>query len=185
MKNKASRKSSESPEIMKKVRYIEEKQLMQKFLYEVGHDSGFITYGEAEVRRLMNNGAVRTVLLSEELDLFRVTVNAVHAASKSSIPLRARTCKPSSRDSPVKSGRMPAPSYTISDKKDIVDDIAELAANQPRSRSHQHRDRRGSDAKECFRRHCGVSAIQDTVSRYLPYSKVPPPPLSVDQKFSI
>ena len=63
-----------APEIMRKVRYIEEKEVMQKFLYEVGHDTGLITYGEAEVRRLLQNGAVRTVLLSEDLDLVRVTV---------------------------------------------------------------------------------------------------------------
>ena len=37
-----------APEIMRKVRYIEEKEVMQKFLYEVGHDTGMITYGEAK-----------------------------------------------------------------------------------------------------------------------------------------
>ena len=58
-----------APEIMKKVRYVEEKEIMQ-IHYEVSHDSGFITYGEAEVRRLMNSGAVRTVLLKSSL--FRV-----------------------------------------------------------------------------------------------------------------
>ena len=63
-----------APEIMRKVRYIEEKEIMQKFLYEVGHDTGLITYGEGEVRRLLQNGAVRTVLMSEDLDLVRVTV---------------------------------------------------------------------------------------------------------------
>jgi peptide chain release factor subunit 1 len=63
-----------APEIMKKVRYIEEKNIMQKFLYEVGHDSGFITYGEGEVRRLLQAGAVRTLILSEDVDLIRVTV---------------------------------------------------------------------------------------------------------------
>ena len=56
-----------APEIMKKVRYIEEKEIMQKFLYEVGHDTGMITYGEAEVRRLLQIGAVRLLILSEEL----------------------------------------------------------------------------------------------------------------------
>ena len=30
-----------APEIMRKVRYIEEKEVMQKFLYEVGHDTGY------------------------------------------------------------------------------------------------------------------------------------------------
>jgi len=63
-----------APEIMKKVRYIEEKNIMQKFLYEVGHDTGLITYGESEVRRLLQSGAVRSLLMSEELDLVRVTV---------------------------------------------------------------------------------------------------------------
>ena len=63
-----------APEIMRKVRYIEEKEVMQKFLYEVGHDTGMITYGEPEVRRLLQSGAVRTVLMSEDLDLVRVTV---------------------------------------------------------------------------------------------------------------
>ncbi|NLD66381.1 MAG: peptide chain release factor aRF-1, partial [Crenarchaeota archaeon] len=64
-----------APEIMKKVRYIEEKEIMQKFLYEVGHDSGLITYGESEVRRLILAGAVRMVLLSEEIDLVRLNIS--------------------------------------------------------------------------------------------------------------
>ena len=63
-----------APEIMKKVRYIEEKEIMQKFLYEVGHDTGLITYGEAEVRRVLEMGSVRLLLLSEGVDLSRVTI---------------------------------------------------------------------------------------------------------------
>ena len=56
-----------APEIMKKVRYIEEKAIMQKFLYEVGHDTGMITYGEAEVRRLLQAGAVRLLYCQRAL----------------------------------------------------------------------------------------------------------------------
>jgi len=63
-----------APEIMRKVRYIEEKQVMQQFLYELGHDTGMITYGEAEVRRALEAGAVRILLISEKVDLLRVTV---------------------------------------------------------------------------------------------------------------
>ena len=63
-----------APEIMRKVRYIEEKQIMQKFLYEVGHDTGLITYGEAEVRRALQSGMVRTLLISESFDMQRVTI---------------------------------------------------------------------------------------------------------------
>ncbi|MEM3623618.1 MAG: peptide chain release factor aRF-1 [Candidatus Bathyarchaeia archaeon] len=63
-----------APEIMRKVRYIEEKQVMQQFLYEIGHDTGMATYGEQEVRKALEAGAVRTLLLSEGLDIVRVKV---------------------------------------------------------------------------------------------------------------
>ena len=63
-----------APEIMRKIRYIEEKKIMQQFLYEVGHDTGMATYGEEEVRKALEAGAIRTLLLSEGLDIARVTV---------------------------------------------------------------------------------------------------------------
>jgi peptide chain release factor subunit 1 len=118
-----------APEIMKKVRYIEEKQVMQKFLYEVGHDTGMITYGEGEVRRLLNSGAVRTLLMSEELDLVRVTVkcSACNYEEQHTVKSKdlagfeqALTGKPCAQ--------CKAPSYTIIDKKDVVDDLGDLAA---------------------------------------------------------
>ncbi len=117
-----------APEIMKKVRYIEEKNIMQKFLYEVGHDSGFITYGEGEVRRLMNSGAVRTVLLSEELDLFRVTIKCGACNYEEQHTVKGKDMQAFEEGLTGKAcNSCKAPSYTIIDKKDIVDDIAELS----------------------------------------------------------
>jgi len=63
-----------APEIMRKIRYIEERRIMQQFLYEIGHDTGMVTYGEEEVRRALEAGAVRTLLLSEGIEISRVTV---------------------------------------------------------------------------------------------------------------
>jgi len=63
-----------APEIMRKIRYIEERKIMQQFLYEIGHDTGMVTYGEEEVRRALEAGAVRTLLLSEGIEISRVTV---------------------------------------------------------------------------------------------------------------
>jgi peptide chain release factor subunit 1 len=63
-----------APEVMRKVRYIEERKIVQQFLYEVGHDTGKITYGEEQVRRALESGAVHTLLLSEGLDTSRVTI---------------------------------------------------------------------------------------------------------------
>jgi peptide chain release factor subunit 1 len=63
-----------SPDIMRQVRFVEERKLMQSFLYEVGHETGLATYGEDEVRRALKMGAVDMLLLSEALDIVRLTV---------------------------------------------------------------------------------------------------------------
>jgi peptide chain release factor subunit 1 len=117
-----------APEIMRKVRYIEEKEVMQKFLYEVGHDTGLITYGEAEVRRLLQNGAVRTVLLSEDLDLVRLTVKCGACGFEEQHTVKGKEVADFEKGligKPCASCK--APSFTIVDKKDVVDDLAELA----------------------------------------------------------
>jgi len=63
-----------TPEILRGVRYLEEKKLVQRFLYEVGHDTGMAAYGETEVRRALDSGLVNTLLLSERLNITHVTV---------------------------------------------------------------------------------------------------------------
>lgn len=63
-----------SKEILQKLRYVEEKRIMQKFLREIGQDTGLGTYGEEEVRKYLKNGIVKTLLLSENLDSVVVTV---------------------------------------------------------------------------------------------------------------
>jgi peptide chain release factor subunit 1 len=117
-----------APEIMRKVRYIEEKELMQKFLYEVGHDTGLITYGEAEVRRALEAGQVRTLLLSEGLDLSRVTIkcNACGYTEQHTVKnpemaefVHSLAGKPCPKCS--------APSLGLAEKVDIVDDLAAIA----------------------------------------------------------
>jgi len=117
-----------APEIMKKVRYIEEKEIMQKFLYEVGHDSGFITYGESEVRRLMNMGAVRLVLLSEAVDLVRVAVKCGACGTQEEHTVKSKDLADFEKGLIEKScSSCKAPSITIVDKKDLVDDLADLS----------------------------------------------------------
>jgi peptide chain release factor subunit 1 len=117
-----------APEIMRKVRYIEEKEIMQKFLYEVGHDTGMITYGEVEVRRALQAGAVRLLLLSESIDISRVTVKCSacgfteqHTVKNPDVATfeTGLTGKPCPKCS--------APSLAIAEKQDLVDDLAQLA----------------------------------------------------------
>jgi peptide chain release factor subunit 1 len=117
-----------APEIMKKVRYIEEKEIMQKFLYEVGHDTGMITYGEAEVRRLLAMGAVRMLLFSEGVDLSRVTVKCSacgYQEQKTVKNSEKKAFEESLKGKPCPSCQ--APSLAIVETTDIIDDLAQLA----------------------------------------------------------
>jgi peptide chain release factor subunit 1 len=117
-----------APEIMRKVRYIEEKEIMQKFLYEVGHDSGMITYGEAEVRRMLQSGMVRTLIISEILDMTRVTIKCSACNNEEQHTVKnvdLQTFEQNLSGKPCSSCK--APSYTIVDKQDVIDDLAALA----------------------------------------------------------
>jgi len=117
-----------APEIMRKVRYIEEKQLMQQFLYEVGHDTGMITYGEAEVRRALQSGQVRMLLISEKVDLIRVTVKCSACGYEEQHTIKSQMLPAFEQDLIGKPcAKCKAPSLAVVDKQDIIDDLAQLA----------------------------------------------------------
>lgn len=117
-----------APEIMRKVRYIEEKQIMQQFLYEIGHDTGMITYGEAEVRRALEAGAVRTLLISEKVDLLRVTVKCSACGYEEKHTIKSQVLTEFEQGLSGKPcPKCQAPSLAIADKQDVIDDLAELA----------------------------------------------------------
>jgi len=117
-----------APEIMRKVRYIEEKNLMQQFLYEVGHDTGLITYGEAEVRRALEAGAVRTLLISEKVDILRVTVQCSACGYEEKHTVKSQKLAEFEQGLSGKPcPKCQAPSLGIVDKQDIIDDLAQLA----------------------------------------------------------
>lgn len=117
-----------APEIMRKVRYIEEKEIMQKFLYEVGHDTNLITYGENEVRKALQAGMVKTLLISESLDMRRVTIKC--SACNYSEQETVKTQNLATYEQTLATKPCPkcsAPSMTIVEKIDVIDDLAQLA----------------------------------------------------------
>jgi peptide chain release factor subunit 1 len=117
-----------APEIMRKVRYIEEKQIMQQFLYEVGHDTGMITYGEAEVRRALEAGAVRTLLLSENVDLLRVTVKCTACSYQEQYTIKSQTLTSFEQSLAGKPcPKCQAPSLAVAETQDVIDDLAQIA----------------------------------------------------------
>jgi len=54
-----------SKDFIKNVRFLEERNLVQNFLYNIGQETGLATYGEQQVIRALKNNSVRTLLLSE------------------------------------------------------------------------------------------------------------------------
>ncbi len=119
-----------APEIMRRVRYIEEKEIMQKFLYEVGHDTGLITYGEAEVRKALTTGMVRTLIISESLDMLRVTAKCSACGYQEQETVKSPNLQVYEQNlSAEPCPKCGAPSLGIMDKVDVIDDLAQLAEN--------------------------------------------------------
>lgn len=117
-----------APEIMRKIRYIEERKIMQQFLYEIGHDTGLVTYGEDEVRRALQAGAVRTLLLSEGIDILRVTVKCNVCGYQEQQSLKSPTLtsfEQSLQGKPCPKCQNAA--LAIADSEDLIEDFAKLA----------------------------------------------------------
>ena len=117
-----------APEVMRKVRYIEERRIMQQFLYEVGHDTGKITYGEEEVRRALETGAVRQLLLSEGLEMTRVTVKCNACGYQEQHTMKSQMLTSFQQSLSGKPcPKCNAAALSIVDTEDLIDDFAKLA----------------------------------------------------------
>ncbi len=117
-----------APEIMQRVRYVEEKQIMQEFLYEIGHDTGLATYGESEVKRCLEEGAVKTLLLSEALNMVRGTVKCTSCGYVRQETMKTEKVIEFEQDlSEQTCPECKAPALQLAEVKDVIDELAELA----------------------------------------------------------
>ncbi|MEM3616986.1 MAG: peptide chain release factor aRF-1 [Candidatus Bathyarchaeia archaeon] len=117
-----------APEIMRKIRYIEERQIVQQFLYEIGHDTGLATYGEEAVRKALETGAVKTLLLSEGLDIARVKVRCSACGYEEQQTVKGHmltSFEQSLIGKPCPSCK--APSLSIVEKQELIENFAQLA----------------------------------------------------------
>jgi len=117
-----------APEIIKNVRYVEEKRIVQKFLYEVGHDTGLATYGEKDVRRALESGLVEMLLLSEELDKTRVKIECTSCGYTSYQTLKGPEVQ--NLEQSISSASCPkcqTATLQIAEKTEIIEELAELA----------------------------------------------------------
>ncbi|HLE96992.1 MAG TPA: peptide chain release factor aRF-1 [Candidatus Thermoplasmatota archaeon] len=109
---------------LKELGITEERDLMQRFMRELGKpDGGLAAYGEAQVRNALVIGAVDTLLLSENLRRVRVTLKCSGCGrteeATSDHPERLEDTHP-----PCEQCKG---SFLIDAEKDIVEELAELA----------------------------------------------------------
>jgi peptide chain release factor subunit 1 len=116
-----------SSELLKGVRYTEEKKLVQRFLEHLAKDTGLATYGEKEVREALNQSAVETLLISEALDTIRATVSCANCDYR-----REETIRKSDQTSyqqKVQNTSCPKCNspLNVTEMKPSIDDLGELA----------------------------------------------------------
>lgn len=117
-----------APEIMRKIRYIEERQIVQQFLYEIGHDTGLATYGEEAVRKALEAGAVKTLLLSEGLDITRVKIKCSVCGYEEQQTIKGPMLTSFEQSLLGKScPNCKAPSLSIIEKQELIENFAQLA----------------------------------------------------------
>jgi peptide chain release factor subunit 1 len=117
-----------SEDILRRIRYVEEKKIMQKFLREIGQDTGLATYGEDEVRKYLNNGIVATLLLSEDLENIRVTVKCSNCGYTKEETLKRHEVAEFEQDISSKGcPKCDVPTLAVEETKELIDELAELA----------------------------------------------------------
>ncbi len=117
-----------APEILKRVRFVEEKKAVQEFLYEIGHDTGLATYGESQVKHALESGAVRTLLLSEGLNTIKVSVKCSVCGFQKQETIKETSLTAYEQGlvgQPCPNCKNPT--LTLEDTVDLIDDYAELA----------------------------------------------------------
>lgn len=122
---------SKSQDVLKGVRYLEEKRMVQKFLYEVGHETGLGVYGETQVRKFLTAGIVDLLLVSEKMNTLHVYTKCKNcgAVEDSLIPqanlvkfeqdLLASPCK-----------KCNAAALFVENTTDLVDELVGIAEKQ-------------------------------------------------------
>ncbi len=117
-----------SQDILRRIRYVEEKKIMQKFLREIGQDTGLAAYGEDDVRKYLSNGIVATLLLSEDLDSVRVTMKCgscdytkqetikMHEVAEFEQKTNGSSCP-----------KCNVPTLSVTDTQETIDELAEAA----------------------------------------------------------
>ena len=117
-----------SGEILRGVRYAEEKKLVQRFLYEIGHDTNMGSYGENEVRRQLRAGLVDTLLLTEKLNIIHLKIRCKNCDYRDDRLLEPRDLAKLEKEiSQTQCPKCINQTLTVEESKDLLDELVDEA----------------------------------------------------------
>jgi len=122
---------NKSQDVLKGVRYLEEKRLVQKFLYEIGHETGLGVYGETQVRKYLNAGIVDLLLVSEKMNILHVYTKCKNCgAEEDSLIPQANLVKFEQELLTTPCKKCNATALYIENTVDLVDELIDIAEKQ-------------------------------------------------------
>ena len=109
------------------LRISHEKKLIETFFREIQKkEKGLAVYGEEQVRKALEIGAVKTLLLSDNLRKYRVTLKCQSCGYLKEVTMSAEELK---KFTPMVCPKCDdASQMEITRKKDLIEDLSELAA---------------------------------------------------------
>lgn len=140
------------------LRYTEEKRLVQRFLEVLARDDEKVTYGENEVREALMQGRVDVLLLSEGLDITRVTIQCPNCGYKEERTVRRGEVaqvqgEVAQRSCPNCNSSL----LSVKEVKEIIDELGELGEQTgARVEVISTETEEGQQLKQAFK---GVAAI--------------------------
>ncbi|MDR2874270.1 MAG: peptide chain release factor aRF-1 [Methanobrevibacter sp.] len=109
-----------SSDLLEEMDVIKEKQLVKKFLGELVHDNGLAAYGEKEIKKYLEMGAVDTLLISEGLEHDGQYLKCVNCGTKLQVTIKTKD------DEKLICDKCGEPT-TISQAKKLVDHYIDLS----------------------------------------------------------
>lgn len=114
-------------DILRDIDLMKEKNLIQRFFKElIKDDGGLSAYGEKQVMRYLEMGAIDTLIVTEDIELTRVTIKCNNCDHRQEINIRTRDLYKFEDEVKTKSCPNCSGMMYIEEEKDIVEYLSDL-----------------------------------------------------------
>jgi len=113
---------------MANIKYVREKQVMQRFMKEITNDTGMATYGYDDVKKALSYNAVDLLILSEKLDSYILKIECSNCNFSEN--RTAREQELGKKEAAIQEESCPecsSSSFKLVEKKTTIEELGELA----------------------------------------------------------